>query len=202
VTETNAINESSASPAEAPSGGSHAELQEQLKELRSTVLVSFAQAALCMMSVPRYRDQTLGDMERVILEPMVRDRIAIAVRVSPGEKSTQPVAGDLIGIAIWASVSDEVDAKIQQQIAAGVFPIRLGSGDWTSGTTVWLLDVIAPNPAMATAVLMSLGKVLPAPAAGHPGVRIHPIVRDAVGVDVLAKLGINKATTVTQGDGA
>ena len=73
----------------------------------------------------------------------------------PGDQSDQvngfgvgvgkPVEGTLSGIAIWASVSEEVDAKIREQIRAGTFPVRLQSGDWNSGNINWLLDVIAPT---------------------------------------------------------
>jgi cytolysin-activating lysine-acyltransferase len=58
-----------------------------------------------------------------------------------------------LGIAIWAKVSPEVDAKIREQIGSKVFPIRLRPADWASGEIAWLLDVIAPNSKLATAVL-------------------------------------------------
>ena len=54
---------------------------------------------------------------------MIRDRVAIAK--SGGEGKIEETAG----IAIWASVSDEVDAKIREQIQARIFPIRLKSED-------------------------------------------------------------------------
>ena len=53
------------------------------------------------------------------------------------EKSDGP------GVAIWASVSAEVDAEIRQQIQAGVFPVRLKAEAWNSGKINWLIDVIA-----------------------------------------------------------
>ena len=36
---------------------------------------------------------------------------------------------DVSGMAIWARVSEEVDAKIQNQIKGGVFPLRLAPDD-------------------------------------------------------------------------
>jgi cytolysin-activating lysine-acyltransferase len=68
---------------------------------------------------------------------------AIASPVSADGKANE---ADIAGIAIWASVSESVSAKITQQVQAGVFPIRLQPGDWTSGKINWLLDVIAPTP--------------------------------------------------------
>ena len=59
----------------------------------------------------------------------------------------------MAGIAIWATVPEvviaAVDAKIAEQIKAGVFPVRLASDDWTSGEVVWLLDVIAADRSQA-----------------------------------------------------
>ena len=49
-----------------------------------------------------------------MLEPLIRDRIAMAY---PGK--AEDATGDMVGFAIWASVSDEVDAKIRELIKAG-----------------------------------------------------------------------------------
>ncbi|MFB9910357.1 toxin-activating lysine-acyltransferase [Rhizobium paknamense] len=62
-------------------------------------------------------------------------------------------------LATWATVSDELEAKIREQIKAAVFPVRLKSADWRSGDKVWLLDVIAPSRELATMVLKSLNHV-------------------------------------------
>jgi cobalamin biosynthesis protein CbiD len=45
------------------------------------------------------------------------DRIALAY---PGNKGGQDF-DDISGVAIWASVSEEVDARIRDQIRAGTF---------------------------------------------------------------------------------
>jgi RTX toxin acyltransferase family len=89
----------------------------------------------------------------------------------------------IAGIAIWATVSDAVDAKITEQVRAGVFPLRLGAEDWTSGEQVWLLDVVAADRRQATAVLTSFRQV-----AGDRPVKIHPIVGRMIDPEVLAKL--------------
>ncbi|MEM7644043.1 MAG: hypothetical protein AAF366_16205 [Pseudomonadota bacterium] len=54
----------------------------------------------------------------------MQDRIALARKAS----NEGPLA-DIAGMAIWASLSDEVDAKIREQIKAGVFPVRLRAED-------------------------------------------------------------------------
>jgi len=50
----------------------------------------------------------------------------------------------LIGAAIWAFVSDEVEQRLAQSNP------QLEPQDWTSGTTVWLIDLIAPFGAEKT----------------------------------------------------
>ena len=89
------------------------------------------------------RHQSLGDLTQMVLEPLIRDRIAIArpAKEEPG------MLTDIAGFAIWASVSEEVDAKIREQIKAGSFPVRLKPEEWQSGSINWLLDVIAPDQA-------------------------------------------------------
>ena len=73
--------------------------------------------------------------------------------------------------------------KITEQVKAGAFPVRLGSDDWVSGNTVWLLDVIAADRQQATSVLANFRQL-----AGERSVKIHPIVGRLIDPDVLAKL--------------
>lgn len=101
---------------------------------------------------------------------------------------TGPDLGQLAGIAIWASVSPEVDAKIREQIKAGAFPVRLKPEDWTSGEVVWLLDVIAPTRRLATSVHANFRQV-----ATDKQVLIHPIVARQVDQEALEKLGTRRA---------
>lgn len=65
-------------------------------------------------------------MQTIFSEPLIRDRIAIAY---PPKDDDKPLS-DMAGMAIWASVSEGVDAKIREQIKAGVFPVRLNADDW------------------------------------------------------------------------
>ena len=110
---------------------------------------------------------------------MTHDRIAIAR--TGGEGKIEETAG----IAIWDSVSDEVDAKIREQVQARVFPIRLKAEDWASGDTHWLLDVIAPSQKVATAVLANFKQVVK-----DKPIRIHPIVGQLVDPAVLEKMKV------------
>jgi cytolysin-activating lysine-acyltransferase len=155
------------------------ELIAQITAFKTRLQASIGEVVLAMLNLPRYRNQTLADVMHLIVEPMTRDRIAIAK--AGGEGKVEETAG----IAIWASVSDEVDAKIREQIQARVFPVRLKAEDWASGETTWLLDVIAPSQKVATAVLANFKQVVK-----DKPVRIHPIVSQLVDPAVLEKMKV------------
>ena len=154
-------------------------LLAQITAFKTRLQASIGEVVLAMLNLPRYRHQTLADLMHLVVEPMTRDRIAIAR--AGGEGKVEETAG----IAIWASVSDEVDAKIREQIQARVFPIRLKSEDWASGDTTWLLDVIAPSQKVATAVLANFKQVVK-----DKPVRIHPLVSQLVDPAVLEKMKV------------
>jgi cytolysin-activating lysine-acyltransferase len=152
---------------------------------------------LALSVVPRYRHQSLADLQNLVLEPLMRDRIAIASAVEKERKdgegaspqAMEQAPGALAGIAFWATVSDEVDAKIREQIKGGAFPIRLKPDEWTSGGHTWLLDVIAPSTRMASAVLANFKQVVQGKDEKAGEVRIHPIVARQVDPELLKKMG-------------
>jgi cytolysin-activating lysine-acyltransferase len=176
------VADTSKADAASPSAPISPEILAKLAEVRTKIQANVGEVVLAMMNLPRYRHQTLGDLMHLVLEPLMRDRIAIAK--SGGEGKAEETAG----IAIWASVSDEVDQKIREQVKAGAFPVRLQSDDWASGENAWLLDVIAPNQKVATAVLANFKQVV----KDRP-VRIHPIVARAVDPAVLEKMKAGSA---------
>jgi hemolysin-activating ACP:hemolysin acyltransferase len=147
--------------------------------LREHFQASVGEIVVAMARMPRYRDQSIGDVLHLLIEPMQRNRVAIARSTADGK------VGQTAGVAIWASVSEEVDAHIREQIKAGVFPIRLKPEDWNSGDICWLLDVIAPNQTAATAVLISFRQVVQ-----DKPVHVHPIVSRLVDPDVLETMRI------------
>jgi hemolysin-activating ACP:hemolysin acyltransferase len=151
----------------------------QITAFKTRIQASIGEVVLAMLNLPRYRHQTLADVMHLVVEPMTRDRIAIAR--AGGEGKVEETAG----IAIWASVSEAVDAKIREQIQARVFPVRLKADDWNGGETIWLLDVIAPSQKVATAVLANFRQVVK-----DKPVRIHPIVSQLVDPAVLEKMKV------------
>ena len=141
---------------------------------------SFGKIVMAMMGLPRYRHQTDADLQPLVLEPLSSDRIAIA-----HPKSTEHAAlVDIAGFAIWASVSDEVDLKIREQIKTGTFPIRLKPEDWNSGPVNWLLDVIAPDRKAAGRVIANFRQVVK-----EGDLRIHPFVAGLVEPEMMERMG-------------
>lgn len=164
------------------------EILSKIAEVRSQVRESFGKIAMAMMALPRYRHQTIADLQHIVLEPLIRDRVAIAY---PADKERNELT-DLAGVAIWASVSEEVDVKIREQIKAGVFPVRMKSDDWASGEINWLLDVIAPNQKATVSVIANFKQVVK-----DGELRLHPIVTRLVDKETLEKMGAGQIGDVS-----
>ena len=125
----------------APEGTVDPEILKKMAVLRSQVRKKLGEIVMAMMGLPRYRHQTLSDLQHLVLDPLVRDRVAIAY---PSDTEAGPMT-DIAGLAIWASVSEEVDAKLRNQIKGGAWPVHLKADEWNSGEINWLIDVIAPD---------------------------------------------------------
>ncbi|PID37040.1 MAG: toxin-activating lysine-acyltransferase RzcC [Rhodobacterales bacterium] len=162
------------------------EIVKKIATLRAQVRESFGKVVMAMMALPRYRHQNLADLQHLVLDPLIRDRLAIAY---PADKERGDLV-DITGLAIWASVSDEVDAKIREQIRNGVWPLRLKSEDWTSGEINWLIDVIAPDRKTTASVLGNFKQVV---KTGD--LRLHPIIGRLVDQEMLAKMGASQTPT-------
>ncbi|MCP4072390.1 MAG: toxin-activating lysine-acyltransferase [Hyphomicrobiales bacterium] len=147
------------------------------------------------MSTGRYRHQSIGDLEHLVTEPLMRNRIAIA-SAKPTDGLEQ---GQMVGLAYWAKVSEEVEDKIKEQIKNAVFPIRLKPEEWESGDRLWLLDVVAPNRQAATAVLANFRQVADKNADGG-NVALHPVVSAVVDPEVLKKLMVKNEVPATEAD--
>jgi hypothetical protein len=131
------------------------------------------------------------------LHDVFRDRIAMAYPGGEGENADpkSEASANVAGFAIWASVSEEVDSRIREQIKTGTFPLRLKPEDWTSGDINWLLDVIAPSAKLTSSVLANFGKVV---KGGN--LRLHPLIARLVDEDTLKKLGAEKMGAENAGD--
>ncbi len=169
-----------------PSAELNPEIAKRVAEVRAQVRQSFGGVVMAMMLLPRYRNQTLGDLQHLLLEPLLRDRVAIAYPGAKEGEERDPLS-DVAGMAIWASVSEEADERIRDQIRAGAFPLRLKPEDWTSGDINWLLDIIAPDTKTTANVIANFRQVV---KGGN--LRMHPIVTKLVDAETLEKMGAEK----------
>lgn len=158
------------------------EVAAKIASLRSHVRESFGKVVMAMMMLPRYRHQTLSDLQHLVLEPLIRDRIAIAQR--DGENG---LVDDTAGVAIWASVSDEADTRIRDQIRGGNWPLRLRPEDWNSGNNNWLIDVIAPDQKATARVIANFRQVVK-----EGNLKLHPLITRLVDEETLQKMGAQR----------
>lgn len=176
------VNGNGAAAAGAPASQLDPEILKKVAQLRLQVRETFGKVVMAMMMLPRYRHQTIADLQHLVLEPLIRDRIAVAHLAQ-----SDPELADIAGVAIWASVSEEVDAQIREQVRAGVFPVRLKAEDWTSGSINWLLDVIAPDAKSTASVIANFNQVVK-----EGSLRLHPLVTRLVDAETLRKMGAEK----------
>ena len=155
-----------------------AETLEKLAGIRTHVREGFGKIAMTMMALPRYRHQSIADLQHLVLDPLLRDRIAMAYPTDTAEPDA-----DITALAIWASVSKEVDDKIREQIRSGVFPIRLKPEEWASGDINWLFDVVAPDQATTARVLANFRQVVK-----EGDLRLHPLIGRLVDEETLKKM--------------
>jgi hemolysin-activating ACP:hemolysin acyltransferase len=96
--------------------------------------VAFAQIASLLMRSPHYRHYTLGDLEWLVIPPLVTGQYIVANTRLQQNGATVPIA-----MALWASVSAEVDKKLAENLH---LPVRLRPDEWRSGDVLWLIDAV------------------------------------------------------------
>ena len=100
----------------------------------------FGEIVALLMRDARFRHMSLADLEWLVLPPLAAKQVlTMRGKVKDKEGLTVP-----LGLAMWAKVSPEVDAKLEAQKAAGV-PFRLAPHEWTSGEIIWCLVMCAPD---------------------------------------------------------
>jgi cytolysin-activating lysine-acyltransferase len=153
--------------------------KEQLNAAQRSFREQLGTIMLALMHTPRYRHMTLSDLTQLAINPLLKSRIAFAYANDPApNKQVTPT-----GLAIWASVSDDVDAKIRSQIETGALLVRLQPGDWTSGSIIWLLDIIAPSPQAAAQMLSNFPRV-----AKAGDFKMHPAIKRLVDEKLLWRI--------------
>ena len=108
-------------------------------EALKDVSARFGEIVALMMRSPTYRHLSLADLDWLVVPALLSGQFSI---MSARGKSDDDLRAP-VGVAFWASVSPEVDAKLEAQKKAGLVPFRLQPKDWKSGEIIWLLDLIS-----------------------------------------------------------
>jgi hemolysin-activating ACP:hemolysin acyltransferase len=102
--------------------------------------LAFTQIVTVLMRSPRYRHYSLGDLEWLVIPPLVTGQYSVAEVKSKHDRVQVPV-----GVALWASVSADVDKKLSENLQTS---IRLRPDEWKSGDILWLIDVVGDSRAV------------------------------------------------------
>jgi hemolysin-activating ACP:hemolysin acyltransferase len=120
--------------------------RQAMAALRNSL--AFTQIIGVLMRSEHYKHYTLGDLEWLVIPPMLAGQYRIG-EAKPKTGGSIPVA-----VVLWASVSADVDKRLQQ---IGREPIRLRPDEWTSGDILWLVHA-AGEPRFVRPVLKQLSE--------------------------------------------
>ena len=123
-----------AAASEATAGGPASEEARRRAAAAVRHSLAFAQIVSILMHSPRYRHYTLGDLEWLVLPPLLTGQCSVAEAKSKENGASVPVA-----VALWASVSADVDRRLTENLNT---PIRLRPDEWRSGDILWLIDAV------------------------------------------------------------
>jgi hemolysin-activating ACP:hemolysin acyltransferase len=132
----------------APSQPGAAETQQG--ELASArLLFRLGEVVSVLMRAPQFRSVPLGEIQALVLPPLISGQFLVAEARSKSRGVITPVA-----IALWAKVSEEVDKRLSAELDK---PIRLAPKEWNSGDIAWLI-VLAGNAQAIAPMLKRLGE--------------------------------------------
>ena len=96
---------------------------------------AFTQIVGVLMRSPHYRRYTLGDLEWLVIPPLLAGQFRIGeAKVDKNQGAVMPVAA-----VLWASVSAEVDKKLTETEEAS---LQLKPEEWKSGDILWLVHAV------------------------------------------------------------
>ena len=94
--------------------------------------VTFSRVVSVLMRSPHYKHYTLADLEWLVVPPLLAGQCAVMEATINGRQV--PVA-----VALWASVSEDVDKRLSENLTA---PVKLRPDEWQSGDVLWLIDAV------------------------------------------------------------
>ena len=87
-----------------------------------------------LLRSPQHKHLALIDLEWLVFPPLTVGQFAVANLQTKEAGVSVPA-----GVALWASVSAEVDKKFSENLTA---PLRLRPDEWRSGGILWLIEAV------------------------------------------------------------
>ena len=128
-----ALKAASSAPSQRTAGGGPSGMTEKIRRdaaaLRNSL--AFTQALGVLMRSPHYRQYKLGDLEWLVIPPLMTGQFRIGEAKPETQGPSLPVA-----VVFWASVSEEVDKRLMEAKSASP---QLTPEEWKSGDILWLV---------------------------------------------------------------
>ena len=117
---------------------------------------SFAQVVAVLMRDPNFRKLPLGDLEWLVLPPLMAGQFRLAHLQAPQTGDDKQGQGMMVpvAVALWARVSDAIDKELTEKLDQAA---RLPPDKWASGNKIWLMAA-AGDPRAIPAFLEQLAK--------------------------------------------
>lgn len=98
------------------------------------MMAVFGEIMTVLMRAPHYRALPLSELEWLVGPAVGSRQFALAEAQSKTNGLVTPV-----GAVLWASVSDEIDRRFSEDLAA---PLRLQPNEWRSGDHLWVIEAV------------------------------------------------------------
>jgi hemolysin-activating ACP:hemolysin acyltransferase len=132
-----------ASPEAADEPGALTAEAVQRAAMHRRMAASFGDVVGLMMQAPQFKHMTLTDLEWLVLPGLATGQFLMMEALDRATGATGPLAA-----ALWARVSEDVEARIVDGAANGR-PFRLAPADWVSGDRHWLVAAVGGEQAVA-----------------------------------------------------
>ncbi len=139
-------------PAGNGGGGEEADPRAAARQALNAKMAAaaFGEIVALFMRSPGHKHYSLSDLEWMVLPAVMANQFAFANAKAKNNTSLSVP----VGVALWARVSEEVDAEISSNLDR---PLRLRPDQWSSGDINWLVDVIA-GPEVGRALVDQLSR--------------------------------------------
>ncbi|MET0547364.1 MAG: toxin-activating lysine-acyltransferase [Caulobacterales bacterium] len=132
-------------PQAAPAGPplSQQEVEKAVGESQQAML-AVGHMMTFLMNSEDIKNTTLQQARSIVWPAVTNQQFLVAMAQSNKTGHITP-----IGLALWANVSDEIDARLERDLDQ---PFNLGQTDWNSGQHTWLIMLAGDNRAIVPMV--------------------------------------------------